>query len=59
LFGCRVSTTSINNGKLAKDDAKTQIYIPAISKGWQHQYWQSVKMGAEKAAKEKSQLRKL
>jgi ribose transport system substrate-binding protein len=52
LFGCRASTTSINNGKLAKDDAKTQIYIPVISKGWQHQYWQSVKMGAEKAAKD-------
>jgi len=52
LFGYRVSTMSIKNGELAKDDAKTRIYIPIISKGWQHQYWQSVKMGAEKAAKD-------
>jgi DNA-binding LacI/PurR family transcriptional regulator len=52
LFGYRVSTLSIKNGELAKDDAKTRIYIPIISKGWQHQYWQSVKMGAKKAAKD-------
>src|SRR6266545_8103971 len=25
-------------------------YIPIISKGFQHQFWQSVKAGAEKAA---------
>lgn len=29
-----------------------EIYIPVISKGFQHQFWQAVKMGAEKAAKE-------
>jgi ribose transport system substrate-binding protein len=27
-------------------------YIPVISKGFQHQFWQAVKMGAEKAAKQ-------
>ncbi|MCJ8010989.1 ABC transporter substrate-binding protein [Paenibacillus sp. KQZ6P-2] len=27
-------------------------YIPVISKGFQHQFWQAVKSGAEKAAKE-------
>ena len=27
-------------------------YIPVISKGFQHQFWQSVKAGSEKAAKE-------
>ena len=27
-------------------------YIPVISKGFQHQFWQAVKMGSEKAAKE-------
>jgi len=26
------------------------IYIPVISKGFQHQFWQAVKMGSEKAA---------
>ena len=29
-----------------------QPYIPVISKGFQHQFWQAVKMGAEKAASE-------
>lgn len=33
----------------AKSD---KIYIPVISKGFQHQFWQAVKQGAEKAAKE-------
>lgn len=32
--------------------AKEKIYIPLISKGFQHQFWQAVKLGAEKAAKE-------
>lgn len=32
-------------------DAK-KLYIPVISKGFQHQFWQAVKLGAEKAAKE-------
>ncbi len=27
------------------------IYIPLISKGFQHQFWQAVKLGAEQAAK--------
>ena len=31
---------------------KTKIYIPVISKGFQHQFWQAVKLGSEKAAKE-------
>jgi ribose transport system substrate-binding protein len=28
------------------------IYIPVISKGFQHQFWQAVRIGAEKAAKD-------
>ncbi len=48
LVGCGKSTAN----KPAKNDTKTQIYIPIVSKGWQHQYWQSVKMGANKAAKD-------
>jgi ribose transport system substrate-binding protein len=31
---------------------KKKIYIPVISKGFQHQFWQAVKLGSEKAAKE-------
>lgn len=30
--------------------APAEIYIPVISKGFQHQFWQAVKAGAEKAA---------
>lgn len=37
----------------APDPKKTnKVYIPIISKGFQHQFWQAVKQGAEKAAKE-------
>lgn len=32
--------------------AAQQYYIPLISKGFQHQFWQAVKQGAEQAAKE-------
>ena len=32
--------------------AAEQPYIPVISKGFQHQFWQAVKLGAEKAAKQ-------
>ncbi len=32
--------------------AEEEIYIPVISKGFQHQFWQAVKMGAEQAAEE-------
>lgn len=33
-------------------NAADEIYIPMISKGFQHQFWQAVKVGADKAAKE-------
>ena len=32
--------------------AADEIYIPIISKGFQHQFWQAVKQGAEQAAKD-------
>lgn len=32
--------------------AAADTYIPVISKGFQHQFWQAVKLGAEKAAAE-------
>ncbi|WP_085982424.1 ABC transporter substrate-binding protein [Paenibacillus sp. JDR-2] len=38
-----------NGGTKASGD---KIYIPIISKGFQHQFWQAVKAGAEKAATE-------
>ena len=33
-------------------NASDDIYIPLISKGFQHQFWQAVKLGADKAAEE-------
>ena len=32
--------------------AAQAIYIPVISKGFQHQFWQAVRLGAEKAARD-------
>ncbi|WP_341212802.1 ABC transporter substrate-binding protein [uncultured Limimaricola sp.] len=32
--------------------AQDEMYIPLISKGFQHQFWQAVKSGADKAAEE-------
>ena len=32
--------------------APKKIYIPVISKGFQHQFWQAVKLGAEQASKQ-------
>lgn len=34
------------------EEKPAEIYIPVISKGFQHQFWQAVKLGAEKAAKQ-------
>ena len=31
---------------------RAKPYIPVISKGFQHQFWQAVKLGSEKAAKD-------
>jgi ribose transport system substrate-binding protein len=34
----------------AAADTAAKPYIPVISKGFQHQFWQAVKMGSEQAA---------
>lgn len=66
LGGCAVDGNSGNSGNSGSGggtaDAKTdaapaagggdKLYIPIISKGFQHQFWQAVKQGAEKAAAE-------
>jgi ribose transport system substrate-binding protein len=36
----------------AQQPSGTKPYIPVISKGFQHQFWQAVKAGSEKAAKD-------
>ncbi len=58
--GCAPKATSApaSTEKPAAEQAKPveqpageeKIYIPVISKGFQHQFWQAVKLGAERAA---------
>ncbi|WP_128595434.1 ABC transporter substrate-binding protein [Paraburkholderia kirstenboschensis] len=50
LFGVVVGVGALVGGaNLAHAD---EVYIPLISKGFQHQFWQAVKAGAEQGAKE-------
>lgn len=47
LAGCQTPTPAATGGETA-----AKPYIPVISKGFQHQFWQAVKQGAEQAAGE-------
>ncbi len=47
LCSCGNSVDNKMGNVSSENDDKKQIYIPIIAKGWQQQYWQSVKMGAE------------
>src|SRR5438876_7140365 len=54
LSGC---TPASQSGGAAPAPAQQQaatgdVYVPLISKGFQHQFWQAVKQGAESAAKD-------
>ncbi|MEV8466899.1 ABC transporter substrate-binding protein [Fluviibacterium sp. DFM31] len=40
------------SGLVASPLAAQEVYIPLISKGFQHQFWQAVKAGADQAASE-------
>ena len=40
------------SGLSANAQQAQEIYIPLVSKGFQHQFWQAVKSGAEQAAKD-------
>lgn len=50
VAACDTATEAPANGGGAADGKKP--YIAIVSKGFQHQFWQSVKQGAENAAKE-------
>ncbi|WP_189412969.1 ABC transporter substrate-binding protein [Neogemmobacter tilapiae] len=50
LMGALAAGTLLASSTLAF--AQDKIYIPMISKGFQHQFWQAVKAGADKAAAE-------
>ncbi len=45
-------TTASPAGSAAASGGAADAYIPVISKGFQHQFWQAVKQGSEKAATE-------
>jgi ribose transport system substrate-binding protein len=50
IFGVVVGFSALVDGaNVAHAD---DVYIPLISKGFQHQFWQAVKAGAEQSAKE-------
>ena len=38
--------------EIAEENREAGIYIPMISKGFQHQFWQAVRLGAEQAAED-------
>lgn len=55
LAACGTNTTTSTTTSASAKPATSsgsKPYIPVISKGFQHQFWQAVKQGAEKAAKE-------
>jgi ribose transport system substrate-binding protein len=52
LTAVAVAVSFFGAALFASRPAFAEDYIPVISKGFQHQFWQAVKMGAEKAAKE-------
>ncbi|MFD0672960.1 ABC transporter substrate-binding protein [Cohnella sp. GCM10027633] len=55
IAGSLVLAASVLGACGNNDDDKAsdgKMYIPVISKGFQHQFWQAVKQGAEKAATE-------
>ncbi|ADQ06419.1 periplasmic binding protein/LacI transcriptional regulator [Caldicellulosiruptor hydrothermalis 108] len=47
-----IYATKSTLAKTAKKTTGKKLYIAMISKGFQHQFWQAVKRGAEKAAKD-------
>lgn len=50
--GSETKTATSTAGTTTTAVKSDKMYIPVISKGFQHQFWQAVKQGAEKAAKE-------
>jgi ribose transport system substrate-binding protein len=50
LAGCSTSAASTDDSANGGDSK--ELYIALVSKGFQHQFWQAVKQGAESKAKE-------
>ena len=51
-FTVTLGAALIGLSGLARAQQTPEIYIPLVSKGFQHQFWQAVKSGAEQAAKD-------
>ncbi|WP_307336912.1 ABC transporter substrate-binding protein [Caldalkalibacillus uzonensis] len=52
LTACSSSPADEQQGVSNGGDDDGKLYIPLISKGFQHQFWQAVRLGAEQAAEE-------
>ena len=52
LAGCAQATPEPAASSGGEAGSAEKPYIPVISKGFQHQFWQAVKLGAEQAASE-------
>ncbi len=50
IAGCQPAAQPSGGQPSGGQPSGTKPYIPVISKGFQHQFWQAVKQGAEKAA---------
>jgi ribose transport system substrate-binding protein len=50
LIGCAAPATPVATTGTTGGETAAKPFIPVISKGFQHQFWQAVKQGAEQAA---------
>ncbi|MGN8080055.1 ABC transporter substrate-binding protein [Variovorax sp. 22077] len=52
VVACALGAALASVSAFAQAQQAQEIYIPLVSKGFQHQFWQAVKQGAEQAAKD-------
>ena len=52
VVACTLGAALVSLSGLAQAQQAQEIYIPLVSKGFQHQFWQAVKSGAEQAGKD-------
>ncbi len=52
VVACALGAALAGVSALAQAQQAQEIYIPLVSKGFQHQFWQAVKSGAEQAARD-------
>jgi ribose transport system substrate-binding protein len=52
LTACGSAEEGSSEGPADVEVAEDELFIPIVSKGFQHQFWQAVRQGAEQAAEE-------